>query len=596
MVYCSIPSRLLAITLLAAPLASAAALTVPHFFSDHMVLQRDTAAAVWGSADAGSTVKISFKGQTATATADAQGRWKAAIATGGADAVGAELTLQSGEQTLSIKDVLVGEVWLASGQSNMVFTLDRVPAYKAITDATNDPQLRFFLAPQVTSDKPETDIEGNWDLATPETTPRFSAVAFFFAQKLREELKVPVGVIKSAWGGKPVETFTSRDALVTLREGKAMVDDVMAREAAYNQEQAEKAYEATLAKWMETIKAARAKPEAQRGRLPKKPAPPKRPLLTEGVAGVLYDAMIHPFVGYTIKGAIWYQGEGNAKVGAIPYDKTLPLMITDWRKRWGSDFSFYFVQLANYHAPSTEPGTPDPWPLVQDRMRRVLDSTPKTGMAVINDVGEESNIHPADKKTVGDRLARWALAKDYGRDLVICGPLFRSHEVEGGKIRIKFDHAVGLKARDGGALKRFEISGKERTWHWADAVIDGDSVVVSSAAVPVPVAVRYAWAANPAGANLVNGEGLPASVFRTDDWKDVDPQPDPALQTAQQKRNALRDEIKRLAAERAKLSPKSDEFKAVSLKIRDLMAVYKGGSADAPKAPKGKAKAAAPAK
>ncbi|MCB1208151.1 MAG: hypothetical protein KDK97_02430 [Verrucomicrobiales bacterium] len=596
MAHLSFSSRLLAIALLTAPLTSQAALSLPHFFSDHMVLQRDTPAAIWGSADAGATVKISFKGQTAAATADAQGHWKAAIPTGAADAAGAELTIQSGDQTMSIKDVLVGEVWFASGQSNMVFTLNRVPAYKAITDATNDPQLRFFLAPLVTSDQPETDIEGHWDLATPETTPGFSAVAFFFAKKLREELKVPVGVIKSAWGGKPVETFTSRDALVTIREGKAMVDEVMAREAAYNQERADKAYAEALAKWTEIVKAARGKPENERGRLPKRPAPPKRPLLTEGVAGVLYDAMIHPFVGYTIKGAIWYQGEGNAKVGAIPYDKTLPLMITDWRKRWGSEFSFYFVQLANYHAPSTEPGTPDPWPLVQDRMRRVLDSTPKTGMAVINDVGEANNIHPADKQTVGDRLARWALVKDYGKDMVVCGPLYRSHEIDGAKIRIKFDNATGLKSRDGGPLKRFEISGKERTWHWADAVIDGDSVVVSSAAVPVPAAVRYAWAANPEGANLVNGEGLPASVFRTDDWKDVDPQPDPTIQTAQQKRNALRDEIKRLAAERAKLDPKSEEFKTLSLKIRDMLTEYKAGQPAGSNASKGKAKAAAPAK
>lgn len=587
-------TRLIAITAALLPFASNAALKVPHFFSDHMVLQRDTQAAVWGWTTAGESVTLTFKGQTVSATADGNGNWKAALPTGAADGTGAELTIQSGDEKLAIQDVLVGEVWFASGQSNMVFTMNRVPAYEAITNATDDPQLRFFLAPQVTADKPQTDIEGQWDLATPKTTPGFSAVAFFFAKKLREELKVPVGVIKSAWGGKPVETFTSREALSTIREGKAMVDEAVARDASFNQEQAEKAYDENLAKWTELVKAARGKPAAERGRLPKRPMPPKRALLTEGVAGVLYDAMINPFVGYTIQGAIWYQGEGNAKVGAIPYDKTLPLMINDWRKRWGIDFSFYFVQLANFHAPSTEPGTPDPWPLVQDRMRRVLSTTPKTGMAVINDVGEEKNIHPADKQTVGDRLARWALVKNYGRDLTVCGPLYRDHKVEGGKIRISFDNAKGLKSRDGDALKRFEIAGKDRSWHWADAVIDGDSVVVSSSAVPVPASVRYAWAANPAGANLVNGDGLPASVFRTDEWADVDPQPDPSLQTALQKRKAMGDEIKRLAAERAKLDQKSDEFKAINQKIREMLAEYKAGAPAANS--KGKAKAGGPVK
>jgi len=239
---------------------------------------------------------------------------------------------------------------------------------------------------------------------------------------------------------------------------------------------------------------------------------------------VLFDSMINPFVGYTIQGAIWYQGEANAKPGAVPYDQTLPLMIRDWRSRWGEDFSFYFVQLANFRQPSTEPGTPDPWALLQDRMRLILDTTPKTGMAIINDVGEVDDIHPKNKKDPGERLARWALAKDYGRDIVYSGPLYKVSGAENNSIVITFDQAgTGLKSRDGEALKRFEIAGKDRVWHWADATIVGvNQVKVSGKDVPAPVAVRYAWAANPEGANLVNSEGLPASIFRTDDWDDVE--------------------------------------------------------------------------
>lgn len=243
----------------------------------------------------------------------------------------------------------------------------------------------------------------------------------------------------------------------------------------------------------------------------------------EGNPSVLYNSMIHPFVGYTIKGAIWYQGEANAKDGKVPYDQTLPLMIRDWRERWGDEFSFLSVQLANFRAASTEPGTPDAWALLQDRMRLILKTTPKTGLAIINDVGAADDIHPKNKKDPGERLARWALAKDYGMDVVYSGPLYRDHSVKGDSLRVTFDAiGDGLKTRSGGPLARFEIAGKDREWHWADATIDGkDAVLVRSSNVPQPVAVRYAWASNPEGANLVNSEGLPTSIFRTDDWDDV---------------------------------------------------------------------------
>ncbi len=571
------PLLFLLLTLTIAPLR--AELQLPHFFSEGMVLQRERDAAIWGTATAGAEVTVTFKGKSASATSDDQGRWRAAIATGAADAEGATLTVSGDDGKVEIADVLVGEVWFASGQSNMVFTMERNPAYADLISATNLPQLRFFNAPLVTAVEPQTDIEGAWQASTPETVPGFSAVAFFFARKLHLDLGIPVGVIKSAWGGKPVETFTSREALNTLPGTKEMVDTTLAEDAVYNDAKAQQAYQEKLAAWTEKMKASRGQAQAERAKLGKKPTQPKRPLDTEGRPGVLYNGMIHPFVGYTIRGAIWYQGEGNARFEAVPYDQTLPLMIRDWRGRWGDDFSFYFMQLANFRTPSIAPGTPDAWALLQDRQRHILETTPKTGMAIINDIGEANDIHPKNKLDAGERLALWALVKDYGKDLIHCGPLFKAAEVREHAIRITFDHAgTGLKSRDGGPLQRFEIAGGDQVWKWAEAKIDGsDAVIVSSPGVAKPVAVRYAWASNPEGANLVNSAGLPASVFRTDDWKDAEIAPvDPAAEAAKARR-ALGVTIRELAAKRDTYPKGSDDYKRLSEEIKPLMEKLKGG-------------------
>ena len=557
-----------------------AELGVPHFFSDHMILQRERAAAIWGKADAGAEVNVAFKGKSASAKAGADGKWRAQIETGAADAAGAVLTISAGKDKIEIQDVLVGEVWFASGQSNMFYTMNRSPEYAGLIAEANHPALRMFNAPLVTAEENQDDIEGVWQASTPESVPGFSAVAFFFARKLHLELGIPVGVIKSAWGGKPVETFTSREALNTLPGTKALVDAMVQDEASFDQAKADAAYATKLEQWKSAMAAAKGKSAEERKRLPKKPDAPKRPLLTEGRPGVLFAAMIHPFVGYTMRGAVWYQGEGNARPGAVPYDQTLPLMINDWRKRWADEFSFYYVQLASYHAPSTAPGTPDSWALTQDRMRLVLATTPKTGMAITNDVGEANDIHPKNKKDPGERLARWALAKDYGKELIYSGPLFRSSAVKDGAIRVTFDQSgTGLKSRDGGALKRFEIAEADKVWKWADAKIDGtDSVLVSSADVKAPVAVRYVWAANPEGANLVNSDGLPASVFRTDDWDDVEVKVDASAQKAAEERRAMGVEIRAIAAERAKHDRNSPEYQALNKKFQELMAKYKEGA------------------
>ncbi len=557
-----------------------AELSLPHFFSDHMVIQRERPVAVWGQASANADVQISFKTKTVSTKADANGNWRATIESGLADAKGSVLTVTSGDRKVEIHDVLVGEVWFASGQSNMFFTMDRVPAYKELIAKADYPGLRMFLAPLVTAVEPQSNINGQWSLASPETVPGFSAVAFFFALKIHQELNIPVGVIKSAWGGKPVETFTSREALNTLPATKALVDEALESDAAFVLSKATAAHETRLKNWQDAVAAEHKKPASERKALGKKPQMPKRPLNTEGKPGVLFNSMIHPFVGYTMRGAIWYQGEGNAKAGAVPYDQTLPLMIRDWRKRWGDEFSFYFVQLANYRAPSTAPGTPDPWALLQDRMRLILQTTPKTGMAIINDVGEEKDIHPKDKQTPGERLARWALAKDYGRDVVISGPLYKASLVQGDMIRLTFEHCgKGLQARNGESLKRFEIAGADRVWRWADAKIVGaDSVHVSHAEVKKPVAVRYAWASNPTGANLINSDGLPASVFRTDDWDDVDPKVVAVPTNALDERRAQAIEIKVLNAKIANMDPQSPEAKELRAKVKDLLSKFKASA------------------
>ena len=566
--------------LLLTPSLLLAELSVPHFFSDHMVLQRERPAAIWGKATAGAEIKISFKGQSATTQTGADGKWRTQIQTGPADATGATLTITTGTDKILIADVLVGEVWFASGQSNMFYTMNRSPEYAALIAESNHPGLRMFNAPLVTAAENQDDIEGTWQTTTPETTSGFSAVAFFFARKLHLELGIPVGVIKSAWGGKPVETFTSREALNTLPATKALVDATLKDAASYDQAKADTAYATKLTQWKTTMAAAKGQSPEQRKRLPKKPDAPKPPLLTEGKPGVLFASMIHPFTGYTMRGAIWYQGEGNAKAGAVPYDQTLPLMINNWRQRWNDEFSFYYVQLASYHAPSNAPGTPDSWALTQDRMRLVLATTPKTGMAITNDVGEANDIHPKNKKDPGERLARWALAKDYGQNLTYSGPLFQSSQTLDNAIRVTFDQSgSGLKSRDGGPLKRFEIAGPDKVWHWADAKIDSpNSVLVSSPQVKQPAAVRYAWAANPEGANLVNSEGLPTSVFRTDTWNDVEIKIDAAATTAAEERRALGVEIRALAAERAKHDKKSPEYQALNKKFQELMTKFKQGA------------------
>ena len=497
-----------------------AELKLPSFFSDNMVLQRDKPIAIWGWSDPNSEVTVAFAGSSSTATADNKGNWKIQLPARKAIYDGLSLVVESGSERIEINNVLVGEVWLASGQSNMDFLLSRTHESEQDVSAANFPKIRMFLAARTPAAKPQSDIRGSWHVSTPQSAGSFSAVAYFFAKRIHEETGVPVGVLKSSWGGKRSECFTSREAMLSNEHGRKMVAELDRMAAQFNPNEEEKRYEKALARWKENTEEIRAfnkgKQKAERKRLPRQPNRAKPVYENERNPTVLFNGMIHPFVGYGIRGAIWYQGEANAKpeLAAI-YQEMFSLMIKDWRKRWEEDFPFYFVQLANFKDVTTDPGIESDWATVQNLQRRTL-MLPGTGMATINDVGAARDIHPKNKKTVGNRLARWALKNQYQKDVVVSGPLYRAHRIDGDRVTIEFDHVgSGLKSRDGSPLKRFEITGDKKTWHWAEAKIVGNSVVVHCPDVPAPIAVRYAWAANPEGANLVNAEGLPASIFET---------------------------------------------------------------------------------
>jgi sialate O-acetylesterase len=420
----------------------------------------------------------------------------------------------SGKNKITIKNIMVGEVWVCSGQSNMQWSVKQsANPEQEIADA-NYPDIRLFTVARKVAEQPQPDCSGNWTLCSPETVPDFSAVGYFFGRELHKELNVPIGLIHTSWGGTPAEAWTRREALEKERDCAPILqryDDAMA-----NYPQAKKEYEQKLEEWKQVAEKAKAEGE----KAPRRPRAPFKPGHPHSPAG-LYNAMIAPLIPFSIQGAIWYQGESNAG-RAYQYRKLFPAMIRNWRKDWGQgNFSFLFVQLANFRDVKPEPAESD-WAELREAQLMTL-SLQNTGMAVIIDIGEAKDIHPKNKQDVGRRLALWALAKNHRKDIVYSGPIYKSKsmKVEGNKIILHFDHVGGGLVADGGEpLKGFAVAGADRKFVWANATIDGDTVVVSSDEVSEPVAVRYAWADNPV-CNLYNKEGLPASGFRTDDWPGV---------------------------------------------------------------------------
>ena len=521
-----------------------AAVRVPKLFGDGMVLQCDMAVPVWGWAKASEKVTVSFASQEKSATADKNGKWIVRLDAMPASQSPREMTV-AGENTLTFKDVLVGEVWLCGGQSNMDMPVAGCCLnFEAEKAAATHPSIRQIEVGRVNAVTPMDDLDASsdkWTACSPATVGHFTSTGYFFARDIAEALDVPVGLINDCWGGTCIERWmppegfrmeASVPQIKTIGRPGAGDFNAMARlvdswdpttdigRETYGQ------YLVKLKKWIPTAEAA----------LAAKRAPPPAPEPPEigppaGYPTCLFNGMIAPVIPYAIRGVIWYQGEANGDEGLSYFYKTKGL-IGSWRQLWGEgDFPFYYVQLANcQRSPGFQAPGGDGWAPLREAQLQSL-AIPNTGMAVTIDIGETENIHPKDKQDVGKRLALWALAKTYGKDLVFSGPLYKSHTVEGDKVRITFDYAGGgliagqknglepVKEVPGGKLKWFAIAGQDQVWHWADAVIDGETVLVSSDKVPSPVAIRYAFAMNPEGANLYNKEGLPASPFRTDDWK-----------------------------------------------------------------------------
>jgi len=491
---------------------AAADVKLPGVFGDHMVLQRGMPVPVWGWADPAETVTVTLAGQSKTATADGEGKWSVkldAMKAGGPH----ELKAQGKTGAVQLTDVLVGEVWLGSGQSNMEMTVGGVMNKEAEIASADQPKIRMLTVAKKTAMEPQDNSGGQWRPCSPETVAGFSAAAYFFGRELHKQLDVPVGLINSSWGGTPIEAWTSAAAHEAVPELQSRIDDLKRRTASYDAEKAKSRYEKQLAEWKKAAAQAKAQGKPAAG----KPQPPQAPGQSPNNPATLYNGMIAPLAPYAIRGAIWYQGESNAGQAAL-YGLQLKVMIRDWRKLWNEgDFAFLFVQLPNFMAPQKEPVENGGWPTIREQMLQTL-ALPETGMAVTIDVGDAGDIHPKNKQDVGKRLAQWALAKTYGKDVLACGPLYKSMRREGDKIVLQFAYADGgLAARDGEKLKGFAIAGEDKKFVWAEARIEGGTVIVSSPQVGSPAAVRYAWANNPE-CNLVNKAGLPASPFRTDDW------------------------------------------------------------------------------
>lgn len=455
--------------------AAQAAVKLPAVIGNDMVLQRDMPVPIWGWAEKGEEVTVAIAGQKHVAKAGSDGRWKVTL---DKLSVGQPLEMMvtgSSGSKITLKNILVGEVWFCSGQSNMELRVDRCKDAAKEIAAANYPQIRLFTVEMVQSPKPLADTKGNWIPCSPQTVGTFSGTAYYFGRQLYKQLNVPIGLIHSSWGGTAAELWTSRKAL-----------------------------------------------EAN---------PLLKPLARGKEASTLYNAMVAPVIPYAIRGVIWYQGEANVW-SAYLYRTLFPAMIANWRADWGEgDFPFGFVQIAPFGYFDAWKVDPKACAELWEAQRMSLDASPNTGMVVTVDIADNDRIHPKNndfegihpknKQEVGRRLSLWALAKVYGKDLVYSGPLYKSMTVEGDKIRLTFDYFDGgLKTSDGKPLTYFTIAGADKKFVPAVATIDGNTIVVQSDKVTAPVAVRYAWRED-ATPNLCNKAGLPASPFRTDKWKGV---------------------------------------------------------------------------
>jgi sialate O-acetylesterase len=475
---------------------------LPALISDHMLLQRDMPVRIFGKAQPAEAVSVSFRGQTVRSVADSLGRWELWLAPM-TPAPAEEMTIR-GNNTIKVADVLVGDVWVGSGQSNMQWAVQQTTNADSEITAAKFPDIRLFYVPRKPSPTPVEDVEAKWVVCSPESVKDFSAVLYYFGRQLHQDLKTPMGLIHTSWGGTPIASWVSGPTLTAnprLAPFLTFWQDAISRYPLNFSR-----YEQNLKKWEES------------GSKTGRPAIPMGPGHAHEPTS-LYNGMVAPIVKYTIKGALWYQGETEAGRGqGHIYGEALMTLVDDWRRAFGQgDFPFFWVQLANYGNAAKN----GHWMKVQEGQVKAT-TLRGTGVAVINDIGEATDIHPKNKQDVGRRLALLARHVAYGQyGFVWSGPLYRQSTREGNSLRVWFDHAgSGLKTRGNEPVKGFVIAGADNKFVTANAKVDGATVIVSSPEVPDPLAVRYAWDYNP-DANLVNSAGLPASLFRSDDRDEV---------------------------------------------------------------------------
>ena len=497
---------------------ASADVSLNNMFGDHMVLQQGIKNKVWGKADPGEAVTVTLGGQSQSATAGADGSWHLFL-----DPVmeygGPHTLTVKGKNTVTFNDVLIGEVWVCSGQSNMQWSVNQANDADVEKAAAKFPNIRFVSVPQVGTQEPQWNFEGKWHACSPETVGEFSAVGYFFGRQLYQTLGVPVGLIDNAWGGSAAEAWVKRDKIAGHPTLKAIHERWLTVEQ--NIDAAKADFEKKLAGW----KDAAAKAKAEGKPAPRQPTSPEGQLRGNSRPGNIHSGVLTPSIGYGIKGAIWYQGESNAS-RAFQYRELFPFMIKTWREEWGlGDFPFYWVQLADFRQEKTEPGESD-WAELREAQTMTMKALPNTGEAVIIDIGEGKDIHPKNKQDVAKRLARWALVETYKVPNIACrSPLYKGMEKQGGTIVLSFDNvgtaAAGWRPFDQPEPIGFTIAGDDRKFVAAKARILPDGrIEVSSDAVADPVAVRYAWADNPV-CNMYSSAGLPLTPFRTDDFPGV---------------------------------------------------------------------------
>lgn len=503
-------ARFLIAGLLGVQTSFSSELKLAALFSDHAVLQSEQPVPIWGWAEPGDLITVSFAGQNASAVADIEGKWNVRLDPLPSSAQAQILKVSSSKSPadLIVEDILVGEVWLGSGQSNMAMQVAGCRNFDQEKKAAQWPQIRMFTNRKGSTPEPQSDASGSWIICSPKTVGSFSGTLYFFGRDLHKELSVPVGLINSSEGGTPIQSWIPIETQKNSNKLNKRYNDLFEDWQNFDVSVAEAEYASALLRWEKDVSAAQAAETA----VPRKPYPGElRQHQRQGPPGGLFNGKINPLIPYALRGILWYQGEHNAtRELALLYQDQLPLLIQSWREVWESDVPFAWVQLPNVNRGQE-------WSLVREAMLKTLH-LPKTGMAVTIDIGEVHNIHPLNKQDVGKRLALWALGDVYGMDVpATSGPLPSGYEIKGDEIWLSFTHVEGgLQTKDG-ELKGFKVAAADQQWLPADARIDGNQVIVSHEGVASPQAVRYAFDGNP-DCNLFNGAGLPASPFRTDDW------------------------------------------------------------------------------